>query len=41
MGECVVACAMKKESRILQDRLETRCTHLVTGLGMNRTPSYA
>ncbi len=37
MKECVVACAMKKESRILQERLETRCTHLVTGLGMNRT----
>ena len=37
MGECVVACAMKKESKILQERLVTRCTHLVTGLGMNRT----
>lgn len=37
MGDCVVACAMKKESKILRERLGTRCTHLVTGLGMNRT----
>lgn len=37
MGACVVACAMKKESKILRERLGTRCTHLVTGLGMNRT----
>ena len=37
MGECVVACAMKKESKILQDRLGTGVTHLVTGIGMNRT----
>lgn len=37
MGDCVVACAMKKESKILQERLGTGCTHLVTGLGMNRT----
>ncbi|MDE2927491.1 MAG: hypothetical protein OXT71_13930 [Acidobacteriota bacterium] len=37
MRVCVVACAMKKESKILRERLETRCTHLVTGLGMNRT----
>ncbi len=37
MRDCVVACAMKKESKILRERLETRCTHLVTGLGMNRT----
>ena len=28
---------MKKESKILRERLGTRCTHLVTGLGMNRT----
>lgn len=39
MGDCVVACAMKKESKILRERLGTRCTHLVTGLGMNRTRS--
>ncbi|MCY3774796.1 MAG: hypothetical protein OXH11_02320 [Candidatus Aminicenantes bacterium] len=37
MRDCVVACAMKKESKILRERLGTRCTHLVTGLGMNRT----
>ena len=37
MGECVVACAMKKESKILQERLGDKCVHLVTGLGMNRT----
>lgn len=37
MGDCVVACAMKKESKILRERLGSRCTHLVTGLGMNRT----
>ena len=37
MGECVVACAMKKESKILRDRLGAGVTHLVTGLGMNRT----
>lgn len=37
MGECVVACAMKKESKILQDRLGAGFTHLVTGLGVKRT----
>lgn len=37
MGECVVACAMKKESKILQDHLGSGFTHLVTGLGMKRT----
>ena len=37
MRDCVVACAMKKESKILRERLGTRCAHLVTGLGMNRT----
>ena len=37
MEEWVVACAMKKESKILQDRLGARVTHLVTGIGMNRT----
>ena len=37
MGDCVVACAMKKESKILRERLGTRCAHLVTGLGMSRT----
>ena len=37
MGDCVVACAMKKESKILRERLGSRCAHLVTGLGMKRT----